>query len=434
MASLADRAEKAAEAPAHQKGRQAETPAEIPALGWKEIAFRTWKESSKDNVSLVAAGVAFYGFLAMVPLLGATVLTYGLVASPHTVLHNVQSLATMLPQDVAKLIGDQLLNVVKTSGSKKGFGVLVALLIAIWGARNAAGSIVIALNIAYEEEEKRGWFRVTLLSLAITLAAVALAMMGAAVIGAMSALDRLLPSTGPVGLILGRVIAYALLAAVAAAAAATLYRYGPSRVKAKWTWLTPGSLFFAIGWLVLTLGFGFYVSRFGKYNVTYGSLGGVIVLLTWLYLSSFILLFGAEFNSEIEHQTARDTTADRGERPLGARGAWSADHVADGPGDEGKEGNGADEQPLSDDPGAREGSSAAPQHSAAKSEEGSGHAYLVARATNRAASLAGLRKVEMISAALSTIGLSLLRKRGRAGVGAALLATAAGLSLLKRKD
>ena len=432
MASLTDRAEKAAEAPSHRKGRHAESPTQIPAPGWKEIAFRTWKESSKDNVSLVAAGVTFYGFLGMVPLLGATVLTYGLIASPHTVLHNVQSLATMLPQDVAKLIGDQLLNVVKTSGGKKGLGVLVALLIAIWGARNAAGSIVIALNIAYEEEEKRGWFKVTLLSLGITFAAVFLGMIGAAVIGAMSTLHQLLPSTGPAGLIIGKVLAYVILAAIAAAAAATLYRYGPSRARAKWTWITPGSLFFAIGWVVLTLGFGFYVSRFGKYNVTYGSLGGVIVLLTWLYLSSFILLYGAEFNSEVEHQTARDTTSDPGERPLGARGAWSADHVADGPGDEGKEGSGNDEQPLSDKHGARNGGSAAPTEASA--DEGNGHPYLIARAANRAASLADLRKVGMISAALSTIGLSLLRKRGRAGAGAALLTTAAGLSLLKRAD
>jgi membrane protein len=199
-------------------------------------------------------------------------------------------------------------------------------------------------------------------------------------------------------------------------------------VKAKWTWITPGSLFFAIGWVVLTLGFGFYVSHFGKYNVTYGSLGAVIVLVTWLYLSSFILLFGAEFNSEIEHQTARDTTADAGDKPLGDRGAWSADHVAKGPQDEGKEAGHDGEQALSDEPGARSASPPAPP--SAKSD----HPYLVARATNRAGAIAGMRKVGMISAALSTLGLSMLRKRGRAGAGAALLATAVGLSLLKRED
>jgi membrane protein len=228
----------------------------------------------------------------------------------------------------------------------------------------------------------------------------------------------------------GKVLVYILLAAVAAGAAATLYRYGPSRVKAKWTWITPGSAFFAIGWVVLTLGFDFYVSNFGKYNVTYGSLGGVIVLVTWMYLSSFILLFGAEFNSEVEHQTARDTTADAGDRPLGSRGAWSADHVADGPADEGKEGDGSDDKPLSDDAVARQPS--APRHD--RPVASPEHPYIAARLTNRGASLVGLRHVGIMSAALSTVGLSLLRRRGREGAGAALLAGAVGLSLLKRED
>jgi membrane protein len=427
MASLAERVEKAATAPPSEKGRQADTPGQIPAPGWKEIAFRTWKEASKDNISLVSAGVAFYGLMALVPMLGATVLIYGLIATPETVLQNVQSLATTLPKDVAKLVGDQLLNVVETSGGKKGLGLLAALAVALWGARNAAGSIIIALNIAYEEEEKRGFLKVTLLSLTITLATVVLAMLGAAAIGVMAQLENLLPSLGPVGVIAGKVLAYVALAAVAAAAAATLYRYGPSRTKAEWKWITPGSLFFAIAWILLTLGFGFYVSHFGKYNVTYGSLGGVIVLVTWLYLSSYVLLFGAEFNSEIEHQTAKDTTATPVDKPLGTRGAWAADHVASGPEDEGREGDSGAEQPPSADPGAREGSKARPAPPP-------DHPYLVARVTNRAGALAGLQKVGMVSAALSTIGLSLLRKRGREGAGAALLATAVGVSLLKRSD
>jgi membrane protein len=424
-------------APGRQKGREAKTPAQIPAPGWKEIAIRTWKEGSKDNISLVAAGVAFYGLLAMVPLLGATVLTYGLVASPQTVLHNVQSLTTSMPKDVAELIGDQLMNVVKTSGSKKGLGLLVAIAVALWGARNAASSIITALNIAYEEEEKRGLVRVTLLSLAITAAGVILAIIGGFGIGVMAQLENLVPNLGPVGIILGKVITYLLLAAVAAAAAATLYRYGPSRTKARWTWITPGSVFFAVAWVLLTLGFGFYVSHFGKYNVTYGSLGGVIVFITWLYLSSFVLLYGAEFNSEIEHQTAQDTTARGGEKPLGARGAWSADNVAKGPEDEGKEGDrGSGEQPPTDANAARELPPARHPHPAtgAAPPPAHEHPYIVARATNRAGAIAGLQKVGMISAALSTVGLSLLRKRGREGAGAALLAGAVGLSLLKRED
>jgi membrane protein len=398
MASAAERPAR----PQSDEGRGAETPAQIPTPEWKEIAIRTWKESSKDNVSIVAAGVAFYGLLAMVPLLGATVLTYGLIASPQTVLHNVQSLATSLPKDIAKLIGDQLMNVVKTSGDKKGLGLVIAIAVALWGARNAASSLITALNIAYEQEEKRGFVEVTLLALAITIAAVALGIVGAFVIGLMAQLRALLPSLGPVGVIVGKVLAYVILAAAAAAAAATLYRYGPSRAKTRWTWITPGSVFFAIGWVVLTLGFGFYVSRFGKYNVTYGSLGGVIVFITWLYLSSFILLFGAEFNSEVAEQADREPNTDK-----------------------------ADPEPdQSADPDHQIGKHLA----SADKDDGHEHPYLVARATNRAASLAGMRKVGMVSAALSTLGLSLLRKRGREAAGAALLAGAVGLSLLKRRD
>lgn len=432
MASIAQREAGKSPAPPGPTGRHAQTPAQIPAQGWKEIALRTWKEGSKDNISIVAAGVAFYGLLAMVPLLGATVLTYGLVASPETVLHNVQSLATSLPKDVAKLIGDQLMNVVKTSGGKKGFGLLIAIAIALWGARNAASSMLTALNIAYEEEEKRGFIKVTLLSLAITVAGVILGMIAAVVVGVMASLQALLPDLGSAGVIAGKAVAYAFLAAVAAAAAATLYRYGPSRAKAKWTWITPGSLFFAIGWVILTLAFGFYVSHFGKYNVTYGSLGGVIVFVTWLYLSSFILLYGAEFNSEIEQQTAKDTTVDRADKPLGARGAWAADHVEAGSRKTADEAETSGSQNRLSDQELHDQPHPVPARTVAGSSQHE-HPYLVARATNRAAGLAGLRKVGMISTALSTLGLSLLRKRGREGAGAALLAGAIGLSLLKRE-
>lgn len=408
-------------------GRDAKAPTEIPARGWKEIALRTWKESSMDNVSLVAAGVAFYGLLALVPLLGATVLTYGLVADPHAVVGHIDSLTKSLPEDAAKLIGEQLLNVVSTSGGKKGLGLLMALAIALWGARNAAGSLIIALNIAYEEEEKRSFLRVTGLSLAITAAAVLLGLVAVGAVGMLAALEKLFPGLGPVAVLLGKAVAYAVLAAVAAAAAATLYRYGPSRTEAEWKWITPGSAFFATGWVVLTLGFGFYVSQFGKYGATYGSLSGVIVLVTWLYLSSFVLLFGAEFNSEIEHQTARDTTVRSGEAPLGARGAWSADHVAEGTNDQSRNQE-SRELPRPRVEPHRQG------HSAASENLPREHPYIAARVTNRAVAIAGLRKVGMMSAALSTVGLSLLRKRGKAAQGAALLATAAGLSLIGRRD
>ena len=407
-----------------QSGRTADSPLQIPARGWKQVALRTWQQSSEDNVALVAAGVAFYAFLALVPLLGATVLTYGLVADPQTVASNVKSLTSVVPQDAAKLIGEQLMSVVQTSGGKKGFGLLLAIAIAIFGARNAAGSIITALNIAYEEEDKRGFLRVNLMALAITGAAVLMAVIALVAIAALGYLERLLPHAPGFLLVVGKIVSYLILLLGAAAAAATLYRYGPDRKKAKWEWITPGTIFASVAWLLLTFGFGFYVANFGNYNKTYGSLATVVILVTWLYLSAYVFLFGAELNSELEHQTVKDTT-EGAAKPLGDRGAWSADHVASS--DEPSKPSGGDVSPS-----AKEDTSAAPEPK--DTEPSFGGQYLTARAANRASRLAGLRKVGMVSAALSTVGLSLLRKRGREGAGAALIATAVGLSLLKRED
>lgn len=411
-------------AAADDRGRHASSPWRMPPSGWKDVLLRTWRESNRDNVGLVAAGVAFYAFLALVPLLGATVLTYGLVASPETVLRNMKALTSVMPVEVAKLIGEQLLNVVGTSGGKKGLGLLLALAIALFGARNAAGAIITALNIAYEEEEKRGFIKVTLLALTITAATVALALASVAVITALRFLASLLPDAPPLVLWLVRVASVLIVAAGAAAAVATLYRYAPSRAKAKWTWLTPGTALSAVGWLLLSVAFGIYVSNFADYGATYGSIGGVIALLTWVYLSSYIFLFGAELNSEFEHQTARDTTSGA-PRPLGAREAWSADHVADGAADEGM-GAGtpaSHSQRRASEPRAVE----APQPA-------SDHAFMVSRAASRTARLAGGARIGMAASALSTIGLSLLRRKGKAKAGAALIAAAAGLSLLRRSD
>lgn len=299
----------------------------MPPKGWLDVLKRSWAEMGKDNLSLIASGVAFYGFLAMVPLLGAIVLTYGLVAEPASVMRHFQQLSAMLPADAAKLVGEQLINVVNTAGSKKGFGLILALALAFWGATKATGAIVTALNIAYEEEETRGFVKRTLINLAMVLGAVLLVGFAMVAITIFSHLDSFLPDAPAGLLILGRVTSWLLLALIGAAGVASLYRYAPDREVAKWIWLTPGSVFAAIGWGVLTVGFGIYVANFGSYNATYGSLGAVVVLLTWLYLSALVLLLGAELNSELEHQTARDTTAGP-ERPLGARGAQVADRVA----------------------------------------------------------------------------------------------------------
>ncbi|WP_222931889.1 YhjD/YihY/BrkB family envelope integrity protein [Sphingomonas sabuli] len=308
-------------------GHRARTPLQMPAPAWRAIAARTWKRTWQDNVGLVAAGVTYYGFLAIVPLLGIIVLTYGLIADPATVVSNVRTITVMLPPDVATLVADQLIAAVEAAKQTKGVGILIALLVALYGGTNGASAIITALNIAYEEKEKRSLGGFYLLATIMTAAAVVLAVFALVATTALAFLGSLAPNTSPLTVALARIGGFVLMTLSAAAIAATLYRYAPSREHARWTWITPGSLFAAIAWLLLTLGFSFYVTSITDYNVTYGSLGTIVVLLTWLYLSAYVLIFGAELNSEIEHQSSRDTTTGA-PRPLGKRGAWAADNVA----------------------------------------------------------------------------------------------------------
>jgi membrane protein len=309
------------------KGRRAESPWRMPAAAWKDIASRTWKRVWQDNVGLVSAGVAYYGFLALVPLLGIIVLAYGQVADPQTVVANVRTMTALLPRDVAGLISDQLLAAVKTAKETKGIGILAALAVALYGGTNGSGSIISALNIAYEEKEKRSLGHFYLVAAVITICAVLLALVAVVSTTALAFLGTFAPAASPGLILLSRIGGYLLLAVGAAAVAATLYRFAPSREHARWTWITPGSLFAATTWLLLTLLFSVYVTSITDYHTTYGSLGTVIVLLTWIYLSAYALVVGAELNSEIEHQTAKDSTTGKPVK-MGKRGAWAADHVA----------------------------------------------------------------------------------------------------------
>jgi membrane protein len=312
---------------ADPKGHQASSPAQMPARAWKDILARTYKRTWDDNVALVSAGVAFYGFFALLSLLGLIVLFYGFVADPHTVIEHVRALTTVLPTNVAVLIGDQLMTAVKSSEGTKGFGILLAFLVAFYGGTNGAASVITALNIAYEEKEKRSLFRFYLLAVGMTLAALLVALAALAATAAVGYIDNALPEATPAAVLAGKLAGYLALTLIAALIASILYRFGPSRENARWRWITPGSAFAALTWLLLTLAFGFYVANFTDYDASYGSLADVVALLTWMYLSAYAFVFGAELNSEIEHQTAKDSTTGS-PVPMGERGAWAADNVA----------------------------------------------------------------------------------------------------------
>jgi membrane protein len=312
---------------AESRGTHADSPRQIPVAGWKEVLQRTWNESWTDNLGLIAAGVAFYGFLALVPMLGAIVMVYGLVAEPSTVISNMQGLTDILPDDVAAFIGQQLMDVVRTSEEKKGWALLGSALVALYGGANGAGAVITALNVAYEEQEKRSLLHFYTVAITIAVVAMFLALAALAATTAVAALRELMPDASRATIILGKGVAYLGLTLAAAAVAATLYRFAPSRHHARWEWLTPGSLFTAVSWVLFTLAFGFYVTKVSDYDATYGSLGAIIALLTWMYLTAYVFVFGAELNRELEHQTDEDTTVGP-EEPMGARGAWAADHVA----------------------------------------------------------------------------------------------------------
>ena len=385
------------------RGRGASSPWAVPPRGWKDVLLRSWREAGTDNISLIASGVAFCAILALVPMLGAVVLSYGLFATPQTVVDNVRTLMEVMPTDAAQLIGEQLANLVTSSDGKKGFGLLIALAIALYGAMKGATAVITALNIAYDEEESRGFVALNLLALGITAGAVVLAVLAIVSITALGALQSLFPDLPTVLVVLGKILSYAIMTGVAAAAAATLYRFGPDRDHARWIWLTPGSLLAALIWLLVTLGFGFYVANFGSYNATYGSLGAAVVLLTWLYLSAYILLLGAELNCELERQTAEDTTTGAA-RPMGDRNAYAADTVASGS--------------AAVHPGPKQAEPAGPVREAARG-------YALTRVVPARSGL--------VPTLLVTGGLALLRRRGRAGAGAALLAAGGTISFLRRR-
>mgnify|MGYP003576863826 CR=1 FL=1 len=292
--------------PAPERG--ADSPAEIPLRSWKDILIATWKDASEDNLGLVSAGVAFYAFLAFVPLLSAFVLSYGLFAEPASVVSHIQTLTSVMPQNAAAIIADQLKSMTETSDARTGFALIAAIAIALYGASKGAAAIVTALNIVFEVEETRGFLMRTLMALVMTAGAVLVLFLAILAVSALNFLEEALPQLGGFSIPLIKSVAFLVARAAVILMLAIVYRYGPDRPDAQWRWITPGSVLATTVWLAATVGFGIYVSNFSDYNATYGSLGAVIVFLTWLYLTAYIVLLGAELNAIIELEVGRDET------------------------------------------------------------------------------------------------------------------------------
>ena len=308
-------------------GRHAFTPKQIPWPGWKDILKRTWRELTNDHVSVVAAGVAFYGLLALFPALTSLISIAGLVLDPAEVVTQLSEWTAGLPQTAADIIVGQSVSVASGGGTALSLAAIGGLALALYSTAKGTKTLMEGLNVAYDEEETRGFVRLNLTALALT-GLMIIALMIAIGLGAVVPLviDALnLPTIVERLLHLARWI---MLAVIAILGLSLLYRYGPSREDAKWRWITPGASIAILLWVAATAGFSVYVSNFGSYNETYGALGGVIILLTWLWLSAFIVLLGAELNSEIEHQITNDTTTGP-DKPMGQRGALMADTLGE---------------------------------------------------------------------------------------------------------
>lgn len=309
------------------RGREADRPRDIPARGWFDVLKRVFKETSRDNVSLIAAGLALYALLAVFPALAAAVSLYGLVSSPDQIAGQIQSLSGVLPQQAADILRTALQNLASQQSQALGVGAIIGVLVALWSARKGMVALMTATNVAYDEEEERGFFKKLFVSLAFTVAAVVGFVLIVALAAAVPLVLRALGLPEVVQTVLG-VLRWVALWFLVVFALAGVYRFAPDRDHPKWRWVSWGSAAAATLWLVVSLLFSLYVQNFGSYGETYGALGGVVVLLMWFYLSAFVVVLGAEINAELEHQTRRDSTAGR-EQPAGQRDAYVADTLGE---------------------------------------------------------------------------------------------------------
>ena len=286
-------------------GRPAEGPGDIPARGWWDITLRVIKRFGNDNVSLVAGGVALYVLLSVFPGLTALVSVYGLFATPVDVVQHMKDFSTVLPPGVWDIFNTQLQELVHHSGGTLTTAAVVGVLVALWSARSAMSALMTATNIAYGEREKRSFVVQVVLSIIFTIGAIAgfllMFLLGVAIPVVLKLLG-----TGHVVQIVAAILRIALMWFLAVLGLAVIYRYAPARDHPQWRWVTWGSAIAATLWLAASGLFAFYVQTFASYGKTYGALGGVIALIMWFYLSSIIIVVGAEMNAEMERQTRKD--------------------------------------------------------------------------------------------------------------------------------
>jgi membrane protein len=307
------------------RGRQAIHPLQIPWRGWYDIVWRTYREMQSDRLLSIAGGVSFFVLLAIFPAISALVSAYGLLFSPGTITNNLSLLNDVVPDNVLSIVHEQASRIASNSGSALSIGIVVGILVSLWSAMSGVKAMIDGLNVIYEQKETRNFVKLNLVALAFTLAGFA------AFLLAIASIIVLPLVLSPIGLgslsqTLTRIARWPVLLIVLLIGLAVLYRYAPDRRAARWQWVTVGSVFAAVTWISASFLFSWYLASFANYNATYGSLGAAVGVMIWLWISTTVMLLGAELNAEIEHQTARDSTVGT-EKPLGERGAVMADTV-----------------------------------------------------------------------------------------------------------
>jgi membrane protein len=305
-------------------GRHANAPWHIPLAGWKEILLRVVGDFLENRILLTAAGVTFFVLLSLVPTLSAIVTLYGLFNDSTSVLNHIQLLSGFMPPSALGLLEEQLTSLISASSDSLGWTFLVSLTIALWSASAGVKALFEAMNVAYKEKEQRSFIAVNALGLFFTFAGAIVTVVVLTVVLVMPAVLQFFPTFGLDWAV--RVGSFAVMLATLAFMVSAFYRWGPSRRQAKWRWIMPGVITSLLLLTATSAGFSWYVTNFPQQNAASGSLGAVIGLMTWTWLSSTIVITGAVLNASIELQTGRDSTLGPA-RPLGARGAYVADTI-----------------------------------------------------------------------------------------------------------
>ena len=304
-------------------GVEADQPTQIPVAGWWQVVRRAWAEAKADQVPLLAAGVAFFGFLSLFPAVVAAVLAYGLVADPAQLRDQAKELTAAMPASGRELLLQQLDALASAPRQGLGIGVAIAVVAALWAASGGAGYLLTAVNLAYDEDETRGFVRRKSLALGMTLGAIVFVLAAIGLFTAGTAIGNDVAT--PVRILL-QVARLLLAVGLITVALAVTYRLGPDRDAPRIRWVTTGAVVATVIWLIASIGFSIYVETFANYAKTYGSLAAVVVLMLWLWLTAYAVLLGAEINAETEQQTAHDTTTGH-PHPLGQRNAVKADSI-----------------------------------------------------------------------------------------------------------